>query len=585
MADRGENAVDLSRLRKAAEEILEKKKIGRTDADEADLEHLLYELEVNRVELEIQNEELRHSAKELEAARNEYYDLFDAAPVGFVIIDGNGIIDRCNKAASLILTDSRAPMGGRLFSSRVHRDDHGVFASYLRTLFEKKKSAPKELRIVSKDGVVRYVHLEASAVNDLDGNFIHWRLALIDISERKKYENTLKKAHDEMEDLVRQRTAELETRAFQLARLTGELTLAEHRERKRLSELLHDDIQQLLTGARLHLENLAGKRDLENHPSYRSAHNLLTESIQTSRSLSSELSPPVLFQQGLAEALRWLARWMGEVYTLDVYLNIEENLPILQEELRILLFQSVRELLFNVVKHAETDSARVDLQHQQGYVLIMVSDAGAGFEQAALQHGRVQEKFGLLAIRERVELLGGRLKVESTPGSGSSIKLTAPFKPSVYARKQEAESTMDETTLSGKNPEPEPQPESNGKIRILLVDDHAVMRDGLSSLLSSHPDVEIVGEAANGEEAVDMARRIRPSVILMDISMPGMGGVEATRRIHAEMPEIRILGLSMHDAEDHAAALKQAGAEGYLEKSGCTDTLLAAVRGEVITDL
>src|SRR5690606_29613947 len=88
-------------------------------------------------------------------------------------------------------------------------------------------------------------------------------------------------------------------------------------------------------------------------------------------------------------------------------------------------------------------------------------------------------------------------------------------------------------------------------IKVLLVDDHAVLRDGLSSLIALEPDMEVVGEAQGGEEAVQLVETTRPDVVLMDINMPGMNGVEAIRRIHAKHPQVAVLVLTMYDRDEY----------------------------------
>jgi DNA-binding NarL/FixJ family response regulator len=115
-------------------------------------------------------------------------------------------------------------------------------------------------------------------------------------------------------------------------------------------------------------------------------------------------------------------------------------------------------------------------------------------------------------------------------------------------------------------------------IRVLLADDHAVVREGLARLLGGEPDIEIVGQAADGQEAVELAARLLPDIVLMDMSMPRLNGVEATRAIRNENPDIRVIGLSMFEESDRAQALRDAGAVGYLTKSGPPRELLQAIR-------
>ena len=129
------------------------------------------------------------------------------------------------------------------------------------------------------------------------------------------------------------------------------------------------------------------------------------------------------------------------------------------------------------------------------------------------------------------------------------------------------------------NPQEKP---TDSPLKIMLVDDHAVMRQGLAVLLSNYDDIQVIGEASDGNEAVKLARELNPDVILMDISMPEMSGIEATRIIHAELPRIRIIGLSMFDAADQAEDIRQAGASQYLKKNGEKEELLRTIRNDSV---
>ncbi len=114
---------------------------------------------------------------------------------------------------------------------------------------------------------------------------------------------------------------------------------------------------------------------------------------------------------------------------------------------------------------------------------------------------------------------------------------------------------------------------------MLLADDHEIVRQGLISLLSEEHTVEIVGEATNGREAVDLADQLHPDVVIMDVSMPVMGGEEATRQIRSQWPQIRVIALSMWEEAEVRERMHQAGAESYVLKTASTEELLAAIRG------
>ncbi len=118
-------------------------------------------------------------------------------------------------------------------------------------------------------------------------------------------------------------------------------------------------------------------------------------------------------------------------------------------------------------------------------------------------------------------------------------------------------------------------------MRILVVDDHAVVRQGLVRMLSEEPGIEVAGEASNGQIAVELTRQLSPDVILMDVSMPVMDGVTATRVIHAERPEVKVIALSMFEATEQAEIMRRAGAVAYLCKRDPLEVMLKAIRDSV----
>ena len=116
------------------------------------------------------------------------------------------------------------------------------------------------------------------------------------------------------------------------------------------------------------------------------------------------------------------------------------------------------------------------------------------------------------------------------------------------------------------------------RIRILLADDHGVVRQGFKMILDAEPDMEIVGEAGNGREAIELADQLKPDVVVMDVAMPELNGIEATRRIAGSAPHVRVLALSMHKDSVYVREVLRAGARGYLLKDSGPSDLVSAVR-------
>jgi PAS domain S-box-containing protein len=236
---------------------------------------------------------------------------------------------------------------------------------------------------------------------------------------------SLRELNATLESKVATRTAELERRARQLQKLTLELSQAEDRERKRIAEILHEDLQQHIAGAKFHLSMLSQR--IRNDPSQQAivdrVDEMLKEAIQKSRSLSHELSPAVLHMNDLGEVFRWLANRMKTKHGLAVHMDLRGEPTLQSEALTMFLFRAAQEMLFNVIKHTGAREAAIRVRRLTRYVCLSVLDRGCGFDPRQLKE---TSGFGLLGIRERVELLGGRMTIKSAKGQGSRVHIIVP---------------------------------------------------------------------------------------------------------------------------------------------------------------
>jgi signal transduction histidine kinase len=393
----------------------------------------------------------------------------------------------------------------------------------------------------------------------------HLQGALVD---RDRAVRTLEASQAQLLD----RTKELLHRQQQLQRLSSELLLTEQRERRRLAMNLHDYLGQWLVVAGMKVAQVVNRVEGQAKENLHDLRTLLDQSLQYARTLMADLSPTALMHAAFADVLAHLATEMKR-HGLTVKVTCEDRALRLNQDHSILLYQMVRELLFNVLKHADVAYATVDVQLTEETLLVEVRDEGKGFYTEPLSDERdAGSRFGLTAVRQRLEAIGGRLEIDSILGGGTTARVILPLTeapsdvsctvPKSYSTTVQRSASHDPAQVR----------------RVLIVDAHALVRQGILSLLSSHVDVQVVAEAASGEEAIELCYRHNPDVVLMDINMPGMNGIEATHQIKKAFPWIKVVGLSVNTDSHIVESIKAAGAADFVSKGSVAEDLYDAVR-------
>jgi len=530
---------------------------------------------IRRALREVQERQQRHWAEEaLRESEHRFRTLTEALPQIVWSAEPDGRLDYCNKRWRDYAGDVHFHAGGLEWQPLIHREDLQRTVERWEQSLRTGEPHQIEHRVRRHDGVYRWLLTIALPLRDSQGRIVKWLGSSTDIHDQKTAQEQLQHMNDLLEERVRERTRSLLEHQEQLRAMASDLTLTEQRERRRLAAELHDYLAQLLVACRMKTRLLAHVAPSGREETVTGEINeLLEQSIKYTRTLIAELSPTILYEAGLTAAIHWLAEQMQR-HKLRVEVQDEDRPVQMPDDQAVLVFQTIRELLINVAKHAMVYEAAVILdQSTAGELKVTVADNGVGFDPAAAEGPTSVGKYGLFSIRERLEALGGRFEIDTAPGSGTRATFTVPL-PAV----QGAEEPIKERGSAAAAAAPPAGRSARRITRVLLADDHHMVREGLRSIIETEPRLRVVGEAANGEEVLQQARVLQPDVVVMDINMPKMNGIEATRRLRKELPSVAVVALSMHEDKAMIAAMKEAGAVSYIPKGGVSEELSKAIR-------
>lgn len=362
---------------------------------------------------------------------------------------------------------------------------------------------------------------------------------------------------------------------------TQQSELAALHERERISRDLHDGLGQVMGYVNVQAQAASA---LVEAGQIVQAEAMLVQLAQVARDAHADVRRYILDlrlpgveieAQDWEAALRSYLQTFSQNYAIDVQLSYPAGLApdpfspaVGREVLRI-----IQEALNNVRKHARVATAQVILVPAEDHVAVIVADSGAGFDVEGASEpeapGAVTGSFGLRMMRERAEAIGASLQVRSAPGAGAQVTVRVPVGDGAPSRPVPL--AMEDAAVVG--------------LRVLLVDDHPLFLDGMRNMLTVR-GVEVIGVALDGIEAQDLARELQPDVILMDMNMPRCDGLEATALIKAELPQIKIIMLTVAAEQEKLFQALRAGASGYLLKSLDSSEffqlLSEAMQGEIV---
>ena len=373
-----------------------------------------------------------------------------------------------------------------------------------------------------------------STYSPIDEHFI---AVFRDITDRNRIEQEQLFMNSQLAHEVTKRTRDL-------SELTAHVQTIAEKERAHLARELHDELGSTLVGMSMEVGHLKSKTtDPQLLKSISALKNLVTHAVEIKRNVIDELYPSVLEQAGFTSALRLLVNEFRKRSEIEVKLLIPEEIDI-EAAYALAAYRIIQECLTNIAKHAGASEVNINAKTSVGALELTVQDNGKGLPRDMRTGGH-----GIFGMIERARYLGGSMEFVCEDNRGTTARLRMP--------------------LSAAKP--------MGTKRVLLVDDHAIVRDALRRLISETDDFSVEGEASDGKSAVQMGIEGEWDIILLDISLPNMNGIEVLENIRAVKPKLPIIMLSSYSVDEYGDEAIAKGAACYIEK-GATDKLVVEMR-------
>jgi len=487
----------------------------------------------------------------LQGAEHPYRLLVETIEEGAATLSDDGTVLYSNKSFAAFFGVPLEKFIGAPLQSLLSGND----AEFLKTLImgAKLASTRGEIRLNRKNGKPRTIRLTLSPNRELGLE------AICAVAT-------------ELTEIVDANQA-LRVTETSLRQLSARLLQLQDEERRRIARDLHDITGQKIAVLSMSLDRLARlteQRKPEAKDSIKESRDIVTQIGEEIRTLSYILHPPLLDECGLASAVHWYAEGFQKRSAIKLEVEVDSDLPRLPADAETTLFRVVQESLTNVHRYSGSSSAKIRISKTSGEVLLEVIDYGHGIKSGTARgklDGPAPLGVGIPGMRERLHQLGGDLSVDFGT-TGTRVMATLPIRKSAESDSDESESALSVTIRSAED----------ARRRILIADDHELMRRGLRGLLESHDEWAVCGEAVEGNEAVRKSTELRPDLVIMDVNLPGLSGIEAAQQIRLEREAAKILFFTVHDSDEIIREIIGVGALGYVAKSRASQDLIEAVR-------
>jgi len=417
----------------------------------------IHELQVHQIELEMQNTELREVRDRMERLLQKYTELYDFAPVGYFTLDEQGRILEVNLTGSVLLNVERSRLIGTRLAPLIAPLSPPVFPVFMDRLLKGAVKPTCEIILLKAGGRPFWASCHGAMATATEASRKVYRVAVSDITTfkeaedaRRRLESLTRTNRELKEEIVRRQAVEKALKVSErnttkllkasrhmqdmLRHLSHGILHAQEEERKRISRELHDQITQTLVGIHVQLETLSRESAMEPaklHRNIARTQRLVEASIKIVREFARELRPSILDDLGLIATLRSFLKEFTERSGIRVRFSTFAGLDELKNDRSIVLYRVAQSALTNVFEHAKASQVTIDIQPEGAAIRMEITDNGQAFNAEYVLNDRHSKRLGLLGMRERLEMVGGNLAIESIAGKGTTVRALIPFHPTV----------------------------------------------------------------------------------------------------------------------------------------------------------